>query len=135
MALDKPLVLKTRKSFNNWVPVAQGVDFLVVNLTESHEEKVQALSLKHALAKVRIEDEAKLKTLMHEVAKLYLRCVVKDFRGIKDEAGNEVKYISDGDMWNFEQAWNILLHNLTDTMAVYDIVSDELDFNEAEKKS
>ena len=142
------IVLKHNPS--HWVEIGDGIkvlvdyptieqkdklDELLYELTFNAGDDVTAENLDKKLSRIAPNRKAKMISLNQMYQKLYLKYVIKDWKGIKDEKGKAVKcIIEDNELEN--SLWTDLCRELRmeDLTKLYQLLLNELEFTDVDKK-
>ena len=120
--------MKPKGLDSNWVKY-EDVEFLIDYMDEEQEEDFQNKLL--VMAGTQEEGERRVKLL--EVAKYYLRCVIKDWK-IKDDEGEEVEFKSQKGLVDKTLFYNVIGYDFDRVFALYNDFTKKLSFNSDDKK-
>lgn len=136
------IILKESKT--GWIKVSEGISVLVGYYNMQQEEKLKQIlyevgampdfELKD-LDKFTPENKAKLMTLNERYFKLFIKYTIKDWKGVKTSAGEDVPF----ELVNDEMESG-LWQRLCQSMALKDIyelvklIKKEIEFTESDKK-
>jgi hypothetical protein len=117
--------ISTKKSFNNWIKVGEdGEQFLIDYPSVEQQQELQSIQFGSGYT----GDDKALKYFQY-----YLKYVIKDWKGIFDENGREIKCVVknnelDNDLW-----WSLVSDQM-EAIKLYKICFEELNFTDADKK-
>ena len=117
--------ISTKKSFNNWIKVGEnGEQFLVDYPSVDQQQELQSIQFGD---KYSGGDKA-LKFFQY-----FLKYVIKDWKGITDEDGKEIKCIVKNNELDNELWWSLVSDQM-EAIKLYKICFDELNFTDTDKK-
>ena len=128
MSLPNKIVLRNKGTLNKWVDVSEGIKLKIDYPTDRQEELLEEKKLLVG------ETKAGKKVGMYQYAKLILKYSIKDWRGIFDEEGNEVKCIIVDNEVQSDLLWRVITHDTENALALYMIVAPLVEFDETDKK-
>lgn len=121
-----PITLSKRKSFNDWIDVEDGIRLKIDYPTREQELKLNDTLLDTAESKI---PRKNMMRYMNEM----LRFCIKDWKGIKDESGAEVKCALSGNELE-KNLWLDLISEPSTVHLIYEKIEEQLKFTETDKK-
>ena len=112
------MLIKPKRSFNNWINISEGIEFLCDYPTREQSQKLQSIMF---------DDRKSEQVRMIEYTQYFVKCVVKDWKGIDDKCvlvNNELE----NELW-----WRVV-EDATQALSLWNIINEELQFTETDKK-
>lgn len=129
------LILK--KNAVKKIPLENGIELTIDYPTAEQWSKLQEFLYQAFLIEDEIEKEtdkfakvqlkSKRISLLNDYMRYFLKYTIKDIKGI----GEEVKLINNE---LSDELWNALTFDLNQVRVLYDVISEEIEFNDLDKK-
>ena len=113
-------------SFNKTIPFRDGITFTIDYPTYQQERELEEM----LIASASIKEEGKENIAYLRYLRKYLEFTVKDWSGIKDQHGNEIKF----DQNRAEELIYLLTRGGVLAMELYGLISPLLQFDDTDKK-
>jgi len=123
-----PIKLALKKSFNNWVDMGDGVSFLLDYPTREQEQKLDDLKYGEMTNVELLREGSATKTKDSlKFMRFYIKCTVKDWKGIDSPCKLNLNELDD-DLW-----WALVKDEMQ-AMKIFSVINKELEFTETDKK-